>query len=63
MLKSLGILLAGIFIGAVGAELIRRKCPDALDKLYAKTREAASGAKEAFNNGYQNATQPKQAGA
>ena len=63
MLKSFGILIGGIFVGAVGAEFIRRKCPDALNKLYAKTREAASGAKEAFVNGYSNATQPKRAGA
>lgn len=61
MIKSLGILVGGVFIGAVGVEIIRKKYPEALEKLYAKTCEAASGAKEAFEKGYSNAVQPKQA--
>jgi hypothetical protein len=61
MIKSLGILMGGVFIGAVGAEVARRKYPKALDNLYSKTREAMSGAKEAFKKGYTNAIQPKQA--
>jgi len=61
MIKSLGILIGGVFIGAVGVEVIRKKHPEALDKLYAKTREMASGAKEAFKKGYANAVQPQQA--
>ena len=61
MIKSLGILVGGVFIGAVGVEIIRKKYPEALEKLYAKTCEAASGAKEAFTKGYSNAVQPKQA--
>ena len=60
MLKSFGILIGGVFIGAVGVEVIRKKCPEALDKLYAKTCEAASGAKEAFKKGYADAVQPQQ---
>ena len=59
MLKGLGILLSGIFVGAVGAEIIRKKCPDALDKLQSKTREVASGVSEAFKKGYDSATAPK----
>ena len=61
MLKSLGILIGGVFVGALGVEVIRRKCPDALDKFYKKTRETASEIKEAFKNGYDKASQPKPA--
>ena len=63
MLKSLGILIGGVFVGAVSVEVVRRKCPDALDKLYVKTREPASEVKKAFKNGYENAGQPKPAAA
>jgi hypothetical protein len=59
MLKSLGILIGGVFVGAVAAEVLRRKYPGALDKVYAKTREVATQAKEAFRNGYKSATRPK----
>lgn len=58
MVKSLGALLGGIFIGAVGMEIVRREYPNALDKLYAGIREVASGAKEAFKQGYANAARP-----
>ena len=60
MIKSLGILIGGVFIGAVGVEVVRKKYPEALNKLYAKTCEAASGAKEAFKKGYASAVQPQQ---
>jgi len=63
MLKSLGILIGGVFVGAVSVEVVRKKCPDALDKLYAKTREVASEVKEAFKNGYEKARQPRAATA
>ena len=61
MIKSLGIMIGGIFVGAVGVEIIRRKCPDALDKLYTKTYEITSGVKEAFKKGYENAVQSQKA--
>ena len=60
MIKSLGILIGGVFIGAVGVEVTRKKYPEALDKLYAKTCDAASGAKEAFKKGYADAVQTQQ---
>ena len=60
MLKSLGILIGGVFIGAIGVEIVRRKYPGTLDKLYAKTCETASGAKEAFKKGYANAVESGQ---
>ena len=61
MIKSLGILIGGVFVGAVGVEIIRKKYPDVLGKLYAKTCEVASGAKEAFKKGYTDAVQPQRA--
>jgi hypothetical protein len=59
MVKSLGILIGGIFVGAVGAEIIRKKCPKAMNGVYAKTCEVTSGIKEAFKKGYANAMQPQ----
>ena len=61
MIKSLGILVGGIFVGAVGAEILRKKSPEILDKLCTKTCEITSGVKEAFKKGYENAMQPQQA--
>jgi len=59
MLRSLGILIGGVFVGAVSVEVVRRKYPDALDKLYARTREIASEVKAAFKNGYKKASEPR----
>ncbi len=56
MLKGLGVLLGGVFIGAVGVEIVRKKCPDAREKVCTKVREVASDMKAAFMNGYQRAT-------
>jgi hypothetical protein len=61
MVKSLGILIGGIFVGAVGAEIIRKKYPKAMNSIYAKTCEITSGVKEAFKKGYANAMQSQQA--
>ncbi len=63
MFKNLGIVIGGIFVGAVVVEIVRRKYPDALDKLYARTREIASEAKEAFRKGYENAMRSQAAAA
>jgi len=59
MLKTLAILIGGVFVGAVSAEVVRKKYPDTMDKMRAKVRQITSEAKESFKNGYQNATQPK----
>ncbi len=48
MFKSLGILIGGIFVGAVGAEIIRKEYPKAMNRVYVKTCEITSGIKEAF---------------
>ncbi len=61
MVKSLGILIGGIFVGAVSAEIIRKKYPKAMNNVYAKTCEITSGIKEAFKKGYENAMQSQQA--
>ncbi len=61
MIKCLGILVGGIFVGAVGAEIVRKKCPKAMKSVCAKTCEITSGVKEAFKKGYANAMQPQQA--
>ncbi len=70
MIKSLGIVIGGIFIGAVGMEIIHKKYPKAMVKFYKKAGKMASGtkevcreAKEAFKAGYENATQPQKAAA
>lgn len=60
MFKDFGILLGGVFVGAVAAEIIRKKCPEVGNKLCTKICSAASGVKEAFKSGYENATQPHQ---
>ena len=31
MVKSLGILIGGIFVGAVGAEIVRKKYPKTME--------------------------------
>lgn len=61
MFKSLGILIGGIFVGAVSAEVIRKKYPNSMNNVYAKTCEITSGVKEAFKKGYANAMQSQQA--
>jgi len=61
MVKSMGILIGGIFVGAVSAEVIRKKYPNSMNNVYAKTCEITSGIKEAFKKGYANAMQSQQA--
>jgi len=63
MLKGLGILIGGVFVGAVSAEVVHKKYPDIMDKMRAKARQITSEAKEAFKNGYRNATGAKPAAA
>jgi len=48
MLKTIGIVIGGVFVGAVAMEIVRKKYPDAMDKVYSETRKIASGAKDAF---------------
>ena len=60
MLKDLGILIGGIFVGAVAAEFINKKCPDIGKKVGTKISEVGCSVKEAFKAGYANATKPCQ---
>lgn len=60
MFKGLGILAGGIFIGAVGVEVVRKTCPGCLDRLYAKVGGLTGAAKEAFMEGYHGALGPKE---
>jgi len=55
MLKGVAILASGIFIGAAGMEIVRKKYPENLDKLYARINGAATKAKQAFVEGYHSA--------
>ncbi len=55
MFKELGILFAGVFVGAVGAELIRKSSPELVNKLGRKTQQTISNLKKAFMAGYQDA--------
>lgn len=61
MFKELGVIVGGIFVGAVGVEVVRKKWPGTLDELYTKTREITSEVKEAFRKGYENAGRSHQA--
>ena len=55
MLKGLGVLIGGVFIGAVGVEIVRKKYPDVPDKVYSKMKQIGAGVKAAFKDGYQRA--------
>jgi hypothetical protein len=63
MLKSLGVLIGGVFVGAVGVEVVNRKYPEAVNKMQEKVRQLTSEAKKAFKNGYKSATVQKTAAA
>ena len=56
MLKNNGILIGGVFVGAVVAEIINKKCPDIGKKVETKISEISCTVKEAFKAGYANAT-------
>ena len=58
MLKTLGIVIGGMFAGAVVMEVIHKKYPDRLDKLYSAAGDLAAGMKEGFTEGYQSITKP-----
>ena len=57
MFKDLGILLGGVFVGAVVMEIVRKKCPTAGAKLCSKVSHAGNGLKEAFKAGYESVKQ------
>ena len=57
MFKDIGILLGGVFVGAVVMEVVRKKCPDAGAKICSKVSSAGQGLKEAFKAGYESVKQ------
>ena len=58
MLKGLGILASGIFVGAVGMEIIHKKYPEGLDKLHVTMNELTAKVRGAFMDGYYSAVKP-----
>ena len=52
MEKELGILIGGIFVGVVAAEIMHKAWPGGLNKLGAKVGKMTHAAKEAFAEGY-----------
>ncbi len=52
MLKEVGILAGGIFIGAAGAEIVRRSCPGGLSRMGRALADMTGAAREAFVEGY-----------
>lgn len=52
MIKTLGVLISGIFIGAVVMEIARKRCPENLDTLYSKISNITDDIKETFKEGF-----------
>lgn len=57
MLKTLGVLVGGVFVGAVAVEILRKNRPELLDKFYEETFNIGRGIKRAFAEGYQRTAQ------
>ena len=53
MLKTLSVLVGGIFVGAVAVEILRKNRPDLLERFYADGSRIARGIKTAFKEGYE----------
>lgn len=52
MLKTVGAIAGGVFVGALVMEIVRTKCPDTLDKFYAKLGSLSTAIKGGFLEGY-----------
>jgi len=52
MLKIVGVLAGGIFVGAVGIELVSEKYPKAVAKFRKKVRRGIWETKETLRDGY-----------
>ncbi len=53
MVKVLVGVAAGVFVGAMVAEIIRKTNPEWFQKLKTRITKSAKAAKEAFGEGYQ----------
>lgn len=56
MLRTLGVVIGGMFVGAVAVEVLRKKYPDGTEKLYSKVNEFGSGIKQGLKDGFHRAT-------
>ena len=52
MLKIIGVLAGGIFVGAVGIEIVNDQYPKMMKKVRKKVRRSIWEAKEACRDGY-----------
>jgi hypothetical protein len=52
MLKTVAVLVGGIFVGAIAMEIIHMECPGKLQRFYGKLGSLSSGVKEGFLEGY-----------
>ena len=52
MLRVVALVLGGVFVGAVAMEVVHKRYPDRLDKLYSKVGNFASGIKNGFKEVY-----------
>ena len=59
MFKTLGVLLGGVFVGAIGMEIMRKKCPKKLDDAYSSINKFGTDMRDSFNEGYKSAVEPK----
>jgi hypothetical protein len=60
VLRTLAVLLGGVFAGAVAIEIVHKEYPDSLDKLYFTMGTVASGVKDGFKEGYESALKARQ---
>ncbi|MBF0245175.1 MAG: hypothetical protein HQL31_07860 [Planctomycetes bacterium] len=58
MIKTLGVLLGGLFLGAVGMEIMRRKNPKGSEKIGNDVKNFGSSLKASFKDGYNSAKAP-----
>lgn len=60
MIKTLGAVVGGLFVGAVVMEIIHKKYPNSLEKFYSAAGDLVDGMKEGFKDGYQSMTQSEE---
>lgn len=58
LLKTFGIVAAGVFAGAIVMQIVHERCPDCLDKFHTKVGDLAHGFREEFKKGYRSVAGP-----